>query len=148
MSYHPNCRCILDFNPRADFEFIKASIEREKMSDPKYVVLQKDLNLALNRIVDNYSHSMAVEMINNWILNHSDSFTLWGKPITKETARHLIVQDRINSCVNGGDEDHLFYILMSGEEGVENWSNEDISEYLDTLIKENFTSKQLEEAGY
>jgi len=75
------------------------------------------------------------------------SFKVFNRIVTRQTANNLIVQDMINSCVNGGDEEFIFTTLMAGWVGVSEWDSEGVQQTLDTLIESNFTEEQLKVAG-
>lgn len=75
------------------------------------------------------------------------TFQVFKKIVTRETACRLIAQDIINQVVNGGDHDMLMDILIDGTQGVDQWENEDIKEYLGHLLAENYTADQLKEMG-
>lgn len=65
------------------------------------------------------------------------SITAFGKKVSRDKAIDIIINDKINEICYARMYETLELLLFHGWKGLENWTNQDLEEYIDGLCIEN-----------
>ena len=63
--------------------------------------------------------------------------TAFGKKVSREKAYQIIFNDKMNQIVYARMYDALEAILMDGWKGLEQWTDQELEEYISELLIEN-----------